>query len=172
MRALYRWLLKSGSRADELGGKGKLVAGLDVELMDLPWGEFEDRVDFETDGGETPRAETLPGFQDAKVFVQCDDVDGKAHPHGVHAGGGTYEEAGAVVEGRFSEKAEQSRRKMVSESDTGADSYGLLRNGDSQILHKSPPLPPFMRSCLRCARDLPGEQNRCSEQGTHAAGTS
>jgi len=112
-------------------GENELVAGFDVELADLAGGELEDAVGFEADGGEAPGAEALPGVEDAQVLVQSDDVDSEAHPHGVDAGGGANKEAGTVVEGGFSEKAEQSRKPGVSESDAGADGYGLLRYGDS-----------------------------------------
>jgi hypothetical protein len=132
--------LQERKTAGEGGGSGlgrehQLVAGLDVEVADLTGGQFQDAMNFHADGGEAPGAKAFPGAEDAEVFVEGDNVDGKAHPHGVDPGGGANEDAGAVIEGRFSEKAEQSRQKGVSEADPRADGYGLLRNGDGKVLH-------------------------------------
>lgn len=118
-----------------LGGENELVPGFDVELADLPRRKLQHAVDLEADGSQPPWSKAFPGFENAEVFVEGYDVDGKPHPHRMDARRRPNEDARAVVQGRFSEKAEQSREKSVGETNARSDSYGLLRNGDGEILH-------------------------------------
>jgi hypothetical protein len=125
------------ARLDWLGGSDhrQLIARLDPEVVDLPGSELKNAVGFETHLSDAPRGEALPGFQNTKILVESYYVNGEAHPHRVDAGGGTDEQPGAVINRGFSEKADQPGKKRVSEADARADGNGLLRNGDSQVLH-------------------------------------
>lgn len=124
-----------------------MVAWLDIVLADFAGSELEYAVDFEADAGSAPWGQTLPGFDDSQVLIEGDDVDGEAHAEGMHAGRGLNEKAGAVVEGGFPEKADQSRKKGIRKTDAGTDGFGLLGNSNCQKLHRALPLRRVQAFC-------------------------
>jgi hypothetical protein len=127
--------------------------------------QLENAVGFETDAGDAPGTQTVPGFEDAKFFVEGDDIDGEAHPEGVDARRGANEEASAVFERRFAEKAEQSGKKSISETDARSDGYGLLRNGEGQVLHRGMPLRRFSGGIVPAMRGRSDERKPVEVRG-------